>query len=217
MASAELVLNIKLMATSMTNSCYLPPHSWLTVYSDMSFPRFAPTPHILNPVQKPQFDFPGYHLTGLQLQTRNYSSPNILQTFLTHISILVGEYSPDEAECKTNCRLFRFPINSATRLLTLTSPSGNPNVKVAVATEVVQHKRTKTQGGISIDKRFYLTQSGGNLITWNGNVNSQDKLTPAFFPTLPQDLSYKRNKGELWTLTEPADARWVFGFNPKKV
>ncbi|KAH6664210.1 hypothetical protein B0J14DRAFT_608047 [Halenospora varia] len=132
-------------------------------------------------------------------------------------SILVGEYSPEAEECSTNCRLIRFPINYETRLLTLSSPSGNPNVRVAVATEVVQHQRTKTQGGISIDGKFYLTQSGGNLITWNGNVNSQDVITTDFFPTLPQDLSYRKKQGDLWTLTEPVDARWVFGFNPKKV
>lgn len=123
----------------------------------------------------------------------------------------------------------RWQIDSTNRLLKTSSPGGNPNLHVAVATEAVKHKRRWIQGGASINGKYFVTQSPaekdtGTLLTWDG---SKEERFVDFFPKGPEDFSYRENHGDLWTLTEPATdqtyggkkypGRHVFGFDPKKV
>lgn len=117
-------------------------------------------------------------------------------------SILVGEYN----ETCTDCRLIRWDIDFNNRLL---KTSGG----IATASQAVSHGNDKIQGAASINGKWFLTQSGGSLISysWNGGK----KVTADTFPKVPEDLSYEVGVG-LWTLMEQPGYRHVFAVNPAK-
>lgn len=117
-------------------------------------------------------------------------------------SILVGEYH----ETRTDCRLVRWDIDYTNRLL---KTSNN----IATASEAVSHGNTKIQGGASINKKFFLTQSGGSLITFSWKDGK--KTTEDAFSKVPEDLSYEKGVG-LWTLMEQPGYRSVFAVDPSK-
>jgi len=117
-------------------------------------------------------------------------------------SILVGEYN---ATC-TDCRLVRWDIDYTNRLLKTSNG-------IATASEAVSHGNTKIQGAASINGKWFLTQSGGNLISYSWKDGK--KTTTDTFPKVPEDLSYEKGVG-LWTLMEVPGSRHVFAIDPAK-
>lgn len=118
-------------------------------------------------------------------------------------SILVGEYHAT----RTDCRLIRWDIDYTDRLL---KTSGG----IATASQAVSHGNTKIQGAATINGKFFLTQSGGNLMSWSWNGGK--KTVEDTFPSVPEDLSYEKGVG-LWTLMEaPGTNRQVFAVDPGK-
>ncbi|KAL5378193.1 hypothetical protein DPSP01_009304 [Paraphaeosphaeria sporulosa] len=119
-------------------------------------------------------------------------------------SLLVGEYHPT----RTDCRLVRFALDYQTRWLK-TSAGG-----IATAVQAVSHGNTKIQGAASVNGKFFLTQSGGNLLSfsWRGGKRTSKKV----FPSVPEDLSYEKGVG-LWTLMEEKGKRSVFAVNPSEL
>jgi hypothetical protein len=117
-------------------------------------------------------------------------------------SIVVGEYHAD----RTDCRLIRWDIDYTNRLL---KTSGG----IATASEAVSHGNTKIQGVASINGKWFLTQSGGNMLSysWNGK-----KKTTKVFEKVPEDLSYEAGVG-LWTMQEEEGYRHVFAVDPSKL
>ena len=117
-------------------------------------------------------------------------------------SIVVGEYDAE----RTDSRLVRWDIDYRNRLL---KTSGG----IATASEAVQHDQTKVQGATSIDGKFFLTKSGGSLVTFSWKAG--EKTTADVFPAVPEDLSYEKGVG-LWTLMEPPGQRNVMAVDPSK-
>ncbi|KAH7381506.1 secreted protein [Pyrenochaeta sp. MPI-SDFR-AT-0127] len=117
-------------------------------------------------------------------------------------SILVGEYSAT----RTDCRLVRWDIDYTNRLLKTSNG-------IATASEAVSHGNTKIQGAASINGKWFLTQSGGDLISYSWKDGK--KTTADTFPKVPEDLSYEKGVG-LWTLMEVPGSRNVFAIDPAK-
>jgi hypothetical protein len=117
-------------------------------------------------------------------------------------SIVVGEYgAPDDPADQK--RLFRWKLDATTRLLTATS-------NVATAYYAVQIDVNEMNGATSVDDKYYIARangnSPGNLVTWEPGsfVKYNDE------PPHAEDLSYDKNTGWLWNLTEPIGDRYVF-------
>ncbi|KAF2189230.1 secreted protein [Zopfia rhizophila CBS 207.26] len=117
-------------------------------------------------------------------------------------SLVVGEYSAD----RTDCRVVRWDLDYTNRLL---KTSGD----VATASEAVQHGESKVQGATSVDGKYFLTQSGGDLVTftWKGG----QKIVKDVFPAVPEDLSFEKGVG-LWTLMEVPGKRHAFAVDVGK-
>lgn len=118
-------------------------------------------------------------------------------------SVIVGEYAyPGDGT-----RLVRFPIDYTTRLLTASS-DGYVHGSAAYDVSV-----TSMQGAIAINGRYYLSTSDGD-----GNRGDLATFTPGgsvvmhtdTLPIGPEDLSYWRDKDQLWSLSEYAGSRSVF-------
>ncbi|KAF2246809.1 hypothetical protein BU26DRAFT_383022, partial [Trematosphaeria pertusa] len=110
-------------------------------------------------------------------------------------SLLIGEYHAT----RTDCRLVRWDVDYTTRLLKTSNG-------LATASQAVSHGNTKIQGAATIDGKFFLTQSGGSLISysWKGGK----KTTADTFPKVPEDLSYEKGVG-LWSMMEQPGWRSV--------
>jgi hypothetical protein len=85
---------------------------------------------------------------------------------------------------------------------------------IATASQAVSHGNTKIQGATTINGKFFLTQSGGSLISFSWKDGK--KTTSGTFKKVPEDLSYEKGVG-LWTLMEqPGTHRQVFAVDPSK-
>ena len=84
---------------------------------------------------------------------------------------------------------------------------------VATATRAVHHDYSKVQGATTINDKYYMNQSGGNMVTfsWQGG----EKVTKGTFPAVPEDLSYQAGFG-LWGLMEVPGNRHVVAVDHKK-
>ena len=102
--------------------------------------------------------------------------------------------------------MIRWDIDYTDRLLKTTNG-------IATASTAVQHGETKIQGATSINGKYFLTQSGGSLITYTW-ADGQKK-TAGVFPSVPEDLSYQKGLG-LWSLMEAPGHRSVFAVDPTK-
>ncbi|KAF2203553.1 hypothetical protein GQ43DRAFT_258431 [Delitschia confertaspora ATCC 74209] len=113
-------------------------------------------------------------------------------------TLLVGEYSAT----RTDSRLVRWPLDYTTRVL-----------KSLTATEAIQHDALQIQGAASIDGKYFLTQSGGALIThtWADGAVKHGSV----FPSVPEDLSVEKGRG-LWTLMEQIGFRGVVAVDVTK-
>lgn len=118
-------------------------------------------------------------------------------------SVVVGEYANPGA----GSRLFRFPIDYTTRMLTTASDG------YARASEAYEVSVQSMQGATAVNGKFYLSTSDGS-----GNAGDLATFKPGgavvmhydVLPIGPEDLSYWPAKGQLWSLTEYAGSRSVF-------
>ncbi|KAL1956382.1 hypothetical protein VTO42DRAFT_7365 [Malbranchea cinnamomea] len=117
-------------------------------------------------------------------------------------SIIVGEYNTDAPN-----RLVHFDIDYTNRLLK-TNANG-----IATATRAVSHTHTKIQGAVTINDKYFLTQSGGSLITFSWS--NGEKVNSGVFPSVPEDLSYQAGYG-LWSLMEMPGYRHVVAIDHTK-
>lgn len=117
-------------------------------------------------------------------------------------SIITGEYNKDAPN-----RLIHCDINYKNRLL---FTKGG----VATASRAVSHGNKKTQGGVTVNNRYYLMQSSGDLIeySWLDGKKTYNNV----FPSVPEDLSYQKGYG-LWLLMESPSHRNVVAVNPGKL
>jgi hypothetical protein len=121
----------------------------------------------------------------------------------------MGEWSATS----TTCKLLRFKLDySQDHDLVVTDNH-------AVAYEAYQHPFPQIQGALSIDGKYFLTQSWtphGHLITWDGQI--PPKQVSNYSCALlkgPEDLSYRPDKKQLWTLSEAIDSgRNIFAVDP---
>lgn len=121
-------------------------------------------------------------------------------------SILVGEYDVNGA----GPRIVRWDIDYTNRRLRTTNG-------VATARWAYQVNVASMQGVNSINGRFFISRSRGSstrgdLLTWRpGSVAT---IHTGALPIGPEDLSYRENVNELWTLNEYPGNRYVFAVRP---
>jgi hypothetical protein len=117
-------------------------------------------------------------------------------------SLLIGEYDAAGA----GARLVRFNIDYTNRELLYDSGSST----VATADWAYRVDVVSMQGALSLNGKYYLSTSDGSgnegdLGTWRpGSAVTMHYDT---LPIGPEDLSYRTNTDELWTVTEYAGRR----------
>lgn len=153
----------------------------------------------------------GYKYVLPQVRTYNWNTKSgvkdlrfsfvSLDRSSTPDSLVVGEYDAE----RTDCRVVRWDVDYTTRLLKLSSGS------IATASQAVTHSNTKIQGAAAIGDKFFLTQSGGSLISfsWKGG----EKKTSGVFSHVPEDMSVESGVG-VWSLMEERGERSVFAVDP---
>lgn len=113
-------------------------------------------------------------------------------------SMVVAEYGEPDKPANQK-RLFRFNLDYTDRLLS-----------TGTASKAYQIDINEVNGAASVNGKYYIARANGDnpgdLITWvPGNfVNYNDE------PSHPQDLSYDKNTGWLWNMTEKPAGRYVF-------
>ncbi|RPA98383.1 hypothetical protein L873DRAFT_1687910 [Choiromyces venosus 120613-1] len=123
-------------------------------------------------------------------------------------SLLIGEYQT--ASDPEPRRFVRWSIDYTNRQL-VTDSAG-----VATATWAYQVNIDRMQGVNSINGKFYISRSNGgsngDLITWvPGNLA---KIAAGAAPEGPEDLSYDKTSGLMYTVTEPVNGRYILPFDP---
>ncbi|PGH12636.1 hypothetical protein AJ79_04134 [Helicocarpus griseus UAMH5409] len=110
-------------------------------------------------------------------------------------SLVVGEWLP-----AGNGRVVHWNLDESSRLLEADSNS------IATASRAVEHTITNIQGSLTINDKYFLTQSGGSLWTfsWAGGQEEHKDI----FSDVPEDLSYQAGYG-LWSLMEVPGNRHV--------
>ncbi|KAK2794363.1 hypothetical protein FQN52_008722 [Onygenales sp. PD_12] len=121
----------------------------------------------------------------------------------TSNTLVTGEYFKDT----TPNRLINFNLDTSTNLLQVNDDG------IATASLGVEHEIVKIQGGITINEKYYLTQSGGSL--WTFSWLGGEKENADVFPSIPEDLSYQAGYG-LWSLMEVPGKRHVVAFDADK-
>ena len=123
-------------------------------------------------------------------------------------SLLVGEYQP--ASFTGPRRFIRWSIDYTNRQLTTDSAG------VATATWAYQVNIDRMQGVNSVNGKFYISRSNGgsngDLISWTpGNLA---KIAGGALPEGPEDLSYDKTTGLMYTVTEAVNGRYILPFDP---
>lgn len=123
-------------------------------------------------------------------------------------SLLVGEYQP--ASFTGPRRFIRWSIDYTNRQLTTDSTG------VATATWAYQVNIDRMQGVNSVNGKFYISRSNGgsngDLISWTpGNLA---KIAGGALPEGPEDLSYDKTTGLMYTVTEAINGRYILPFDP---
>ncbi|KAG0136916.1 hypothetical protein HOY82DRAFT_548410 [Tuber indicum] len=153
-------------------------------------------------------------------QSRTYTqtnppTPSVRFSFVsldrttTPDSLLVGEYQP--ASDTGPRRFIRWSIDYTNRQL-ITDSAG-----VATATWAYEVNIDRMQGVNSVNGKFYISRSNGgsngDLITWvPGNTA---KIAANAVPEGPEDLSYDKTTGLMYTVTEAVNGRYILPFDPK--
>ncbi|PWW73263.1 hypothetical protein C7212DRAFT_359401 [Tuber magnatum] len=152
-------------------------------------------------------------------QSRTYTpadppSPGIRFSFVsldrttTPDSLVVGEYQP--ASFTGPRRFVRWSIDYTNRQL-ITNSAG-----VATATWAYQVNIDRMQGANSVNGKFYISRSNGgsngDIISWvPGNLAN---IAGGALPEGPEDMSYDKTTGTMYTLTEAVNGRYILPFDP---
>ena len=121
------------------------------------------------------------------------------------ISIVFGEYY--HAADGDHSRVARFDLDPTTKLLKVNTDN------VATASKVFLHGNYRVQGAITVNGRYFLSQSNGDddsdiigFTPGGGNAREYDVLPPG-----SEDLTYDKGTDTLWTLTEKTGGRYIIG------
>lgn len=111
-------------------------------------------------------------------------------------SILAGEYQ----ESGTAGRIARWDIDYTTR-----------NLSTGKSTEMWRIGEVSIQGAISVNGKYYFTRSRalskGKMFKWAGTGTTELVDLGNIFPVGPEDLSYMKSTGELWSCGEHPTTR----------
>jgi hypothetical protein len=119
-------------------------------------------------------------------------------------TLVAGEYSAGN----TLGRLHRWALDPETgRLLTTNG--------YATSTQAVYPGVSNIQGALSHAGRFYMSTSGSGLGLYHGKLGEQ--VQKRGWPYGPEDLHYAPASGNLWSLTEHPNQRYVFAVKLAKI
>ncbi|KAL8838849.1 MAG: hypothetical protein Q9170_001971 [Blastenia crenularia] len=120
-------------------------------------------------------------------------------------SIVFGEYY--HVAQGDNSRVARFDLNSTTKLLKVNKDD------VATASKVFLHGNHRVQGAITVNGRYFLSQSNEDVPSDIIGFTPGDKSAKEYrvFPPGAEDLTYDKAADTLWTLTEHAGERYIVG------
>ncbi|PGH06965.1 hypothetical protein GX51_02003 [Blastomyces parvus] len=117
-------------------------------------------------------------------------------------SLVTGEWFPIGPG-----RLTHWDLDESSRLLKVDGDN------IATASRAVQHSLTNIQGSITINNKYFLTQSKGSL--WTFTWEDGQKEHKDVFSGVPEDLSYQKGYG-LWAQMEPPGNRHVVALDLEK-
>ncbi|OJD22966.1 hypothetical protein ACJ73_05680 [Blastomyces percursus] len=117
-------------------------------------------------------------------------------------SLVTGEWFPSGPG-----RLTHWDLDKSSHFLKVDGDN------IATASRAVQHSLTKIQGSITINNKYFLTQSGGSL--WTFTWEDGQKRHKDVFSGVPEDLSYQKGYG-LWAQTELPGNRHVVALDLEK-
>ncbi|KAI4219071.1 MAG: hypothetical protein L6R36_008584 [Xanthoria steineri] len=120
-------------------------------------------------------------------------------------SIVFGEYY--HAADGDASRVARFDLEPSTHLLKVDKD------KVATAAKVLLHGEHRVQGAITVNGRYYLSQSNGDDDSDIIGFSPGDKSSKQYrvLPPGSEDLTYDKAAATLWTLTEHPGERYIIG------
>ncbi|KAI8065105.1 hypothetical protein BC940DRAFT_304802 [Gongronella butleri] len=153
-----------------------------------------------------------YYEKSATAKSFNYSFISLDRT-ASPDAVVIGQYDVDGPKN----RIVRFDIDYKTRKLVA---SGN----TVTATKFYQIGLPSMQGAVSITtggkSKYFFTRSHGentygDLYTWTEG-QSAVKQHKGVMSKGPEDLSYRSDKKEIWSLGEHPDHRVVYAVNPAK-
>ncbi|KAL8707774.1 MAG: hypothetical protein Q9220_007226 [cf. Caloplaca sp. 1 TL-2023] len=120
-------------------------------------------------------------------------------------SIVFGEYY-HKAQGDSS-RVARFDLDPTTKLLKVN------NDDIATASKVFLHGNHRVQGAITVNGRYFLSQSNEDDPSDIIGFTPGDKSAKEYrvFPPGAEDLTYDKAADTLWTLTEHAGERYIIG------
>ncbi|KAI4230490.1 MAG: hypothetical protein L6R40_008009 [Gallowayella cf. fulva] len=120
-------------------------------------------------------------------------------------SIVFGEYY--HADKGDHSRVARFDLDSTTKLLKVNKDN------VATASKVFLHGEHRVQGAITVNGRYFLSQSNGDEDSDIIGFTPGDKSSKQYriLPPGSEDLTYDKAADTLWTLTEHPGERYIVG------
>ena len=127
------------------------------------------------------------------------------------ISIVFGEYY-HKAQGDWS-RVARFDLDSNTKLLKVNKDA------VATASKVFHHGEHRVQGAITVNGRYFLSQSNGDDDSDIVGFTPGDKNSKQYriLPSGSEDLTYDNLTETLWTLTEHPGERYLIGTSIEKI
>ncbi|KAL8659787.1 MAG: hypothetical protein Q9202_006937 [Teloschistes flavicans] len=169
-------------------------------------------------------DFCAYGYRYVMPQVRRYTSSGdpkdhdytysclALDRTSTPAAIVFGEYY--HAADGDYSRTTRFDLDATSHLLKVNSDN------IATASKVFLHGNHRVQGAITVNGRYYLSQSNGDddsdiigFTPGGGNAKVYDVL---HYPG-SEDLTYDKGTDTLWTLTEKTGGRYIIGTPVKEI
>ncbi|KAI4235974.1 MAG: hypothetical protein LQ349_002833 [Xanthoria aureola] len=120
-------------------------------------------------------------------------------------SIVFGEYY--HAADGDASRVARFDLDPSTHLLKVNKDN------VATAAKVLLHGEHRVQGAITVNGRYFLSQSNGDDDSDIIGFSPGDKSSKQYrvLPPGSEDLTYDKAAATLWTLTEHPGERYIIG------
>ncbi|GAB1317735.1 Anchored cell wall protein 12 [Madurella fahalii] len=120
-------------------------------------------------------------------------------------SLIVGEYQSDSDAVPV--RVVRYPLDYTTRRLRAGSDGKTTTASWAYCLNI-----DSIQGIVSVDGKFYISSSNGedgdgDLFAWR--PGSLANKNTGFFPPGPEDLTYDKRNGKIYTATEHPGKRYI--------